>query len=586
MGEGVPSSGLGRASQPGATEVNPTVHDLLIRNGTLIDGSGTPAFSGDLAIDGDRISAVGEVRGSARRVIDAEGRLVTPGFIDPHTHLDAQLLWDPLGTPTCWHGTTSVVVGNCGVGFAPVRAEHHALLAETLESVEQIPRASVMAGVDWQWQDFGGYLDTLEASELGVNVGALVGHVALRVSALGEGCADPERVPNPAELEAMRAMVDEALTAGALGFSTSRTRAHAMPDGVPIPGTFAGDEELAALASVLGDHGRGIVQWVAGFGEQDSTSDYPEACREVGRMGEVSRRCARPVIFSMFTHELVPALHGIVLSAADAQREAGAELWPMFNPRPVLSFVGLLNESPVRASAWKRLYERPPEERLAALEEAALRAELVAVRPEVDTRVGAEYTLFGPEACAYELEAAPRLADVAAQRGQRPVEAMVDLFRETGGRQIFASAGSNQVAQHIEDVFGHPGTLFGLGDAGAHVTGICDSSLTTYLLTYWCRERKSLGVEEAVRRLTSAPADTFGIKGRGRLFPGHYADVNVIDFDALRIELPEFVFDFPAGAGRWTQKSSGYDYTLVNGEVVVEAGRHSGRLPGKVVRGG
>jgi len=542
------------------------MHDLLIRNGTLIDGSGSPAFAGDLAIKGDRISAVGEVQGSAR-------------------NLDAQLLWDPLGTPTCWHGTTSVVVGNCGVGFAPVRAEDHELLAETLESVEQIPRASIMAGVDWTWQDFGGYLDALEASDLGVNVGALVGHVALRVSALGEGCGDPERTPSAGELDALRAMVDEAMTSGALGFSTSRTRAHCMPDGVPIPGTFARDDELGALASVLGDHGRGVVQWVAGFGEQDSTSEFPEACREVARMGEVSRQSGRPVVFSMFTHELVPALHGKVLGAADAEREAGAELWPMFNPRPVLSFVGLLNHSPVRASAWKRFYERRPEERLAALDDASVRAELLAVSAEVDARIGSEYTLFGPDECAYELDDAPRLADVAARRGQRPIEAMVDLFRETGGRQIFASAGSNQVAQHIEDVFGHPGTLFGLGDAGAHVTGICDSSLTTYLLTYWCRERKTLTREEAVRRLTSAPADAFGIRNRGRLVAGHYADVNVIKFEALRIEVPEFVFDFPAGAGRWTQKSSGYDYTLVNGEVVVDGGRHTGRLPGQVLRG-
>ncbi len=563
-----------------------TVHDLLIRNGTVIDGSGAPGFTADVAIDGDCIVAVGEISGSARRTLDAQGRLVTPGFVDPHTHLDAQLLWDPLGTPACWHGTTTVVVGNCGVGFAPVEVEHRELLAETLESVEQVPRASIMAGVDWTWRDFGGYLNALESRELGVNVGALVGHVALRVGALGEGCADPGRTPTGSELDVLRGMVDEAMASGALGFSTSRTRSHCMPDGTPIPGTFAQDEELFALASVLGEHGRGVVQWVAGFGELDSTAEFPEACREVARMGEISRQVRRPVIFSMFTHKLVPALHGKVLATADAERAAGAELWPMFNPRAVLSFVGLLNQSPVRASAWKRLYERPPEARLAALEDPSVRRELLDVRPEVDTQIGAEYTLFGPDHCAYEIFEAQRLADVAAARGQRPIEAMVDLFRETAGRQIFASVGSNQEASHIEEVFGHPGTLFGLGDAGAHVTGICDSSLTTYLLSYWCRQRQYLTVEEAIRRLTSEPADAFGIRRRGRIASGQYADINVIDFEALEIEVPEFVFDFPAGAGRWTQRSSGYDYTLVNGAVVVEGGEHTDRFPGRVIRGG
>ena len=561
------------------------MHDLLIRNGTVIDGTGAPGFVGDVAIDGDRIVSVGGSDGSARRILDARGRLVTPGFVDPHTHLDAQLLWDPLGTPACWHGTTTVVVGNCGVGFAPVETEHRELLAETLESVEQIPRASIMAGVDWTWRNFGGYLDALESRALGVNVGALVGHVALRVGALGEGCADPGRTPTARELDGLRGMVDEAMASGALGFSTSRTRSHCMPDGTPIPGTFAQDEELFALTSILAERGHGVVQWVAGFGELDSTAEFPEACREVARMGAISRRVRRPVIFSMFTHELVPALHGKVLAAADAERTAGAELWPMFNPRAVLSLVGLLNRSPVRASAWKRLYERPPEARLAALEDSSVRHDLLDVSPEVDARIGAEYTLFGPDQCEYEIAEAQRLAEVATARGQRPIETMVDLFRETAGRQIFASAGSNQEARHIEEVFGHPGTLFGLGDAGAHVTGICDSSLTTYLLSYWCRQRQSLGVEEAVRRLTSAPADAFGIRQRGRIASGQYADINVIDFDALEIEVPEFVFDFPAGAGRWTQKSAGYDYTLVNGAVVVEGGEHTGRFPGHVIRG-
>jgi N-acyl-D-aspartate/D-glutamate deacylase len=343
---------------------------------------------------------------------------VTPGFVDAHTHLDAQLMWDPLGTPACWHGTTTVVVGNCGVSFAPVRPEDRELLARTLESVEDVPARSIMASLTWRWESYGGYLEALGARPLGVNVGGLDG-----------------------------------------------------------------------------------------------------------------------------------------------------------------------SSSPVRASAWKALYDRSPGERLAALEDETVRRALLDVPRHTDERIGTTLSLFGPDSCDYQRDPERRLDRVAARRGERPVETVVAPLRETHGRQLFASAGSNQVPAHVEEVLDYRDTLIGLGDAGAHVTGICDSSLTTHTLTYWCRERGKLGLEEAVRRLTSDPADAFGIPERGRLAPGMRADVNVIDFDALAVEVPEFVRDFPAGAGRWTQRARGYDYTLVNGRVAIEQGNHTGRLAGQLVRG-
>jgi N-acyl-D-aspartate/D-glutamate deacylase len=560
------------------------VHDLVIRNGSVVDGTGRPPFAADVAVDGDRIVAVGAVKGSGWRTLDATGRLVTPGFVDAHTHLDAQLFWDPLASPCCWHGVTTVVVGNCGVGFAPVRPGDEERLARTLESVEQIPAESILAGVPFGWRSYGGYLDALAARPLGVNAAGLVGHAALRQLALGKEASDEGRAPRDSELVEMCAEVAEALAAGALGFSTSRTASHPTPEGVPIPGTYAPDEELFGLAEVLRAGGRGLVQWVAGFGERDQGPDYPGARAEVRRMAETSRRAGRPVVFSLFTHELVPTLHRIVLEEADRERAAGARIRPMFNPRPVLSFIGLANAAPLRSSAWKAFYERPAGERLAALEEEAVRRALTDVRPEAEARAAASLWLFGPERCEYELRPERRLDAVARARGERPAETVVALFRETRGRQIFVSVGSNQRADAIEEVFAHPGMLVGLGDAGAHVTAICDASMTTHVLAHWARDRAALPVEEAVRRLSSEPASVFGIPGRGVVAPGAFADLNVIDLAALAPELPEFVHDFPAGAGRWTQRARGYEATIVNGQLAIEEGRHTGRLAGRVLR--
>jgi N-acyl-D-aspartate/D-glutamate deacylase len=563
------------------------MHDLVIRNGTIVDGTGRPAFRGDLAIDGDRIAAVGDVPGTGWRTLDAEGRAVTPGFIDPHTHLDAQVMWDPLGTPACWHGTTTIVLGNCGVTFAPVRPADRERLARTLESVEEIPVESIMASLTWRWESFGEYLDALASHPLGVNAAGFVGHAALRYDAMGEASVDPERTPAPSELARMQERVDEALAAGALGFSTSRTRSHATPERVPIPGTFARDDELFALAGVLAKRGKGVVQWVAGFGENDgergATAEFPEARREIWRIAETGRRAGRPAIYSLFTHPLVPRLHTLLLEQTALERERGGVLRPMMGPRVGTPLFGLTARSPVRAAAWRELYERPARERLELLEDETWRRRLAEVRPEADAQAGALH-LFGPEACDYERRPETRVATVAARAGERPVETILRRMRETRGRQVFAGGGANQNAAHIDEVLAFPGTIVGLGDAGAHVTGMCDSSFPTYVLVHWCRERGTWSLEEGVRRLTSDPADAFGLAGRGRLAPGACADVCVIDYARLAMEVPEFVHDFPAGAGRWTQRARGYDFVIVNGEIAIEGDRHTGRLPGRVLR--
>lgn len=558
------------------------MHDLVIRGGMVVDGSGREGFRADVAIDADRISEVGRVAQGARRSLDAEGLVVTPGFVDPHTHLDAQLFWDPLASPSCWHGATSLVIGNCGVSFAPLRDGDGERLAAVLESVEEIPRESMLAALSFRWRGYGDYLDALAARPLGLNVGGLVGHSALRFFAMGDASLDRERRPSDAELERMQAALAQAMAAGALGFSTSRTSSHATPEGVPIPGTFAEEPELLALARATG--GRGLLQWVAGFGERDRSDAYPGVRHEIALMAAVQRAAARPLVASVFTHPLVPRLHGRVLEWIDAERGGGADLRPMFNPRIGTALLGLANASPVRGRAWKQLYALPPRERLAWLRSPEGRRALLAVSPEADERAGRELHLFGPERCEYERRPERRLAQVAERAGERPAETVVRLFDETGGRQLFAAGGANQVPEHVEEVFRHPGTLIGLGDAGAHVTSICDASMTTYALRYWCRERGALSLGETVRRLSSEPADVFGLAGRGRLVPGAFADVNVIDLESLDLELPEFVWDYPAAAGRWTQRARGYAFTLVNGQVVIEGDRHTGRLPGRLLR--
>jgi N-acyl-D-amino-acid deacylase len=560
------------------------MHDLVIRGGDVVDGTGRPAFRADVAVDGDRIVAVGEVRERGWRTLDASGRLVTPGFVDPHTHLDAQLFWDPLASPCCWHGVTSVIFGNCGVGFAPVRSGDEERLARTLESVEQIPAESILAGVPFGWKSYAGYLEALAARPLGVNAAGLVGHAALRQHAMGDVASEEERRPSDAELATMRRELAGALSAGARGFSTSRTASHPTPEGVPIPGTYAAERELFALADTLRESGRGLVQWVSGFGERDHGPDFPGAVAEVRRIAETSRRAGCSLVLSLFTHELVPTLHRVVLAAVERERAGSAAIRPMFNPRPVLSLLGLANRSPLRTGSWKALYERPARERLAALEDEGLRRALCAPRPEAEGRAGGSLYAFGPERCEYELRPERRLDAVARARGERPSETVVGLFRETRGRQIFASVDSNQRADAIEEVFLHPGMLVGLGDAGAHVTGICDASMTTYVLATWARDRGRIPLEEAVRRLSSEPARLFGLEGRGAIAPGAFADLNVIDLAALEPDLPEFVCDLPAGAGRWTQRARGYAYTLVNGLVAIEDGRHTGRLAGRVLR--
>jgi len=552
----------------------------------VVDGTGARAVEADVAVDGDRIVGVGAIAERGAREIDADGRLVTPGFVDIHTHLDAQFAWDPIGSSSCWHGVTSVVIGNCGVTFAPVRAADHTYIAEMMESVEDIPARSILDGLPWDWETYGDYLRWLDQTPLGVNVGGMVGHTALRYYAMGARSLDEDATPADDELARMEELLDEALTEGALGWSTSRTLRHRVPDGRFVPGTFARDDELLAFADVLSRHGHGVIEVSPRF-DGDGPAE-PRVDAELAWMEAVSRRAGRPLTFNL-SHTWEQGEHWRhAIERARAANDRGAALRPQTTPRFIGVLTGLAHRTPFdRHPSWQALSELTLEERVAALREPGRRSELI--EQAVGDRAGLDvfYVLNGPDGLArYDCRPEDALLAVAATRGVSPVEAFVDLALETEGRLLLSWPLLNQSVDAIGAMLAEPEVLMGLADAGAHVGQTMDASAPTYLLTYWVRERGALSVEDAVRRLSFDTATTFGIRDRGVVREGAYADLNIIDWDSLALPVPEFAHDFPHGAGRFLQRALGYDVTIVNGQVFMESGEHTGALAGALIRGG
>jgi len=564
-------------------------HDIILRNGTVVDGTGGPARRADVAIDADRVVAVveaadGGISDRGAREIDADGHLVTPGFVDIHTHLDAQLAWDPVATSSCWHGVTSVVMGNCGVTFAPCRPEDRSTLAEMMESVEDIPRDAILGSLPWDWESYGEYYDSIDRLPKGPNTGGLVGHSALRTYVMGERGLDEEPA-TAADVAAMAELVDEAMAAGALGVSTSRTFLHRVPDGRPVPGTHAADDELLAFADVLGKHGCGIFEGAMRLGERDNDA-FDNSRREVALMGEISRRSGRPVSFGLTQTNRRPGLYGRVIDFVKEENAAGATVRPQTTARGVGILFGLETRTPFdRAPAWRELRAAVNGRRLQMVRDPAFRQTLITEADTHGTPIDLSQIFVLPEGPArYDCDPADSLAAIAADRGVSPAAAFIELVLETDGAVVANMPFLNQDLAAVESMLDDPLVTLGLADAGAHVGQIMDASQPTFLLTYWIRERQRWSIEEAIRRLTSDTADLFGISDRGRLVEGAFADVNVIDVDALELAQPEFVTDLPGGAGRYIQRASGYEYTLVNGEVFMEHGEHTGALPGTMLR--
>ncbi|MEO5902179.1 MAG: D-aminoacylase [Ilumatobacteraceae bacterium] len=564
--------------------------DVIISGGDVIDGTGGPRRRADVGIVGDRIVAVEPaLAGTATRVLDATGRLVTPGFVDIHTHLDAQLAWDPIGSSSCYHGITSVVMGNCGVTFAPCKPEDREYLAELMESVEDIPRDAIMSGLPWDWVTYGEYLATIGRMPKGPNVGGMVGHCALRQYAMGERSMD-KAPPTADDMTMMCDLLAEAMRGGALGFSTSRTYLHKVPDGRPVPGTYATADELYAFADVLGKHGAGVFESASRIGEGERNDpDVPLTRAELSWMGEVSRRSGRPVSFGLTQHDSRPDLYQRVIDFAKEENALGATVRPQTTARSVGVLYSLDTRTMFdRAPAWRELRTMRNGKKMVAIRDAAFRVRLIEEAEQITGGIDADlmFVLNQPSGARYDLDPATSLGAEARRRGVSPAAAYIELLLETDGTVVCSFPFLNQQLAAVESMLDDPLVTLGLADAGAHVGQILDASQPTFFLTYWIRERGRWTIEEAIRRLTSDTADLFGIDGRGRLRPGAFADVNVIDLDAMHLPPPTYEYDFPHGAGRYVQGATGYDYTLVNGEVFMDHGTHTGVLAGALLKNG
>jgi N-acyl-D-aspartate/D-glutamate deacylase len=570
------------------------MHDIVIKGGTVVDGTGAPARTADVAIDDGRVSEVGRVDGAARRVVDADGLLVTPGFVDIHTHYDGQVTWDPMLTPSCWHGVTTVVMGNCGVGFAPVAPDRREWLIGLMEGVEDIPGAALSAGIEWSWESFGEYLDTLDRLPKAIDIGTQVPHGAVRGYVMGERGARNE--PATAEdIEAMAAIVRDGIAAGALGFSTSRTLAHRAIDGEPVPGTFAAEDELFGIGRVLGDLGTAVFE-LAPAGALGEDLAAPE--KEMDWMRRLSAAIGRPVTFALNQNNNDPDAWRRMLALASAAADEGAQVRPQVHGRTVSLLLGLQTFHPFNfCPTWATIGLLPWQEQAARMaNEPDLRARLVeeARALEHDPIVSGFmhpsriFVLGDPP--DYEPPPSRSVTGIAAVQQRSQWETLYDLLLDDGGRELLNAPVLNYTEGNLDaarEMLMHPTSAFGLGDGGAHAGQTCDASTTTYLLSYWARDRAHdrIPLETAVHKLTGATAALFGLGDRGVLAPGMKGDVNLIDFDRLQLHRPELVADLPGGASRLIQRSDGYEATINAGEITVERGEDTGARPGVLLRG-
>jgi N-acyl-D-aspartate/D-glutamate deacylase len=560
-------------------------HDLVIRGGTVVDGTGAPARVADVAIDGDRIVAVGDVdAGGAGRVIDAEGRYVTPGFVDLHSHLDAQIGWDPLMSSSCWHGVTSVVMGNCGMTFAPVHPGQADVLAGAMESVEDIPASAILEGLSWDWEHYGEYLDAMDRVPKGINAGGYVGDVALRLYVAGDASCEEDFRLSADQRAQMGTLIAEAIEAGAFGYSMSRSLTHHTPDGRSVPGTWSPAEEIYEICGPMAKLGRGVLEAAPRYNERDGSSWRVD--EEMGFIAELSRRTGRPFSFNLMQMRSMGDHYRRVLELAEEANRTGAQLRPQTTPRSIgilfsLAANTLVDDLP----SFQPLKALDLAGRLAALRDPEVRARLLEEGAGKAVEPFERMYLMRPETGArYEYGPGDSIAAEAAARGLTPVAHYLDVLDTSDGTAIANWPVLNEDFAAIEELLRSPVTIMGLADAGAHATQIMDASQPTFFLSHWVRDRGTLTIEDAVRRLSGDTAAFIGYRDRGVLAPGTFADVNVIDLDAITLPLPEIVHDFPGGAPRFVQRATGIDHTIVNGVPFMDAGEHTGATPGRVLR--
>ena len=567
------------------------MHDLVIRGATVVDGTGAAPFAADVAIDGASITAVGRALPKGRAEIDATGAIVTPGFVDIHTHYDGQATWDSQLAPSCYHGVTTLVMGNCGVGFAPVRPDQHAFLIELMEGVEDIPGTALHEGIQWEWESFPQYLDALARRRYAMDIATQVPHGAVRAYVMGERGAKNEPA-TPADIAAMAALVKEGMAAGALGFSTSRTIAHRAITGEPVPGTFAAEDELFGIGRAMASLGRGIFE-VAGAGSAGEDIAAPKA--ELDWMCRLSAEIGRPVTFALLQVDAAPELWRELLALSQDAAKDGAQVFPQVAGRPFGMLIG--HQTKIHPFGGRPSYEAllalPFEERVRRMRDPETRRRILAEGKALPSLLLTQLHKFFPmgNPPRYEPTREESIAGIAEREGREPEELLYDRMLAREGKELFLvpvlnySDGS---CDPIREMMLHPFAALGLGDGGAHCGIICDASIQTFVLTHWVRDRTRgprLPLEFAVKRMTRDTAALYGFEDRGTLVPGQRADLNVIDLANLRLEPPTMVRDLPAGGQRFMQRAKGYRATFVAGEQTIADDEPTGALPGRLVRG-
>jgi N-acyl-D-aspartate/D-glutamate deacylase len=570
------------------------VYDLIIRNGTVVDGTGAERRIADVAVKNGLVAKVAPaIAEKAAREIDAKGLLVAPGWVDIHTHYDGQVTWDDELGPSAWHGVTTLVMGNCGVGFAPVKPDKHAWLIALMEGVEDIPGAALAEGIKWSWETFPEYLDALEKMPRSLDVAAQIPHGAVRAYVMGERAND--RLATRADIDAMAEIVEEGMRAGALGFSTSRTILHRAKDGVPVPGTWAGADELEAIAAAMGRAGHGVFELA---------SDMAPAADEFAWMRRIAASTGVPLTFGMLQSPLQPNAWREMLKLANAANDEGANLYAQIAIRPtglVLGWESTVNPFTFQPS-YQAIAHLPVKERLERLRDPDVRARSIAERPPIEgelavlrmilaqgfDRMFRLMTATGPD---YEPAPDASVAAEAKRTGKDPRAIVYDMLMEDNGRGYVYLPLLNYAEfnfDHIHEMLQSDRTVLSLSDGGAHCGVICDASFPTYLLTHWVRDRSRGGritLEQAIKRQCHDTARLYGLADRGTLTPGQRADINVIDFERLAIDAPEIVYDLPAGGRRLIQRARGYRHTFVAGQETFRDGKSTGAKPGKLIRG-
>ncbi len=560
-------------------------YDLVIKNGTVVDGSGSARYRADVAITNGKVAKIGRVNEKSKQTIDAEGHVVSPGFVDGHTHMDAQVFWDPIGSCSSYHGVTSVVMGNCGFTLAPCKQEDADLVFRNLERAEDLSRDAMLEGIDWTWETFPEFLDTVDDLPKGINYAGYIGHSALRTYTMGERAFEEEA--NEDEVKHMQALVKEAMHAGAIGFSTSRTFNHTTADDRPVASRLANWEEVRAIVNAVGETGKGIFE-IAG----ESPGRSPERNREYhDRLRDLAVESGVTQTWGMFSVKAAPEIWRPYFDLLDETATAGGRMFAQVHSRGLNNILSFESATPYdNWELWSDIRALPLKEQKVRLGDPATKAKLVEIANREYTGpriVGAEIRppdwdyVFPMDDMSYDK---PSMAQIAKEKGVDPVELMIDMALERDLKMFFRAPIANENQDHVLEMIKHPRSVVTFSDSGAHVSQIMDSSLQTHLLSHWVREKEALTLEEAVKQITYNTATLWGLHDRGLLREGMAADVVVFDPETIGPNMPEVLNDLPAGAMRLKQTASGILNTVVNGEIFLTNNEHSGATAGQLLR--